>query len=187
VARYSVLTTTTESVSGSGGSLDFELDLPANAVDLYKIKIAPSSTGETSIFSIFKTPDRDPEDLIYKTKPWDDTEYYDPIEDNAGVYSERAEGFVCRYEDTEEAGKLYCTIVNNKGTARTYDIEISIDISPFSPNAIGVPDVLTATATANGLLVTSKVIAAVNNATIDKADFRAILIAPGESLPISVI
>lgn len=186
MARYSVLMVTTSSVPGSGGSLDFELDLPAsNNVDVYKIKIVPSGGTGTSEFSIFKASARLPSDLVYKTQPWDSAIWFDPVEDDSSVLSERAEGFVCRYEDSDFAKKMYLTIVNNDASPRTYDIEVSIDESPYNPSTIGVPDILAAQATANGLFVATGVGATVNNSSIDKAEFRALCIPLGQPLPLT--
>jgi hypothetical protein len=184
VARYSSLTDTTASINASD-TLDFELDLPAsNNVDVYKILITPSGGSGPFDFSIFKSAARASSDLIYKASGCGNP-YYDPIEDDAGSYNERGEGFVCRYEDADAIQKMYCRLTNNDASARTYDVAITIDESPYNPNMVGVPDILTAKATANGLFITTSVTAAVNNATIDKAEFRAICVAVGTTPPTS--
>ncbi len=182
MARYVVDAFTTASV-GSGVTLDFDRTIDANYVDIYKIKITPSGGTGTTEFWIYKAAARTAGDIIYSTAPWTDAIFYDPIEDNAGVYAERTEGFVCRYEDTDTLLQLHCSIKNNDASARTYDIEITIDDSPFAANVTGVPDNLFAEASANGLEITSHVSAQVNNATLTAAEFRAILYAPGALLP----
>lgn len=183
MAKYTTVTHTTASVAGAGGSLDFEIDIPANSVDIYKVKITPSGGTGTSVFSILKAAARAASDLVYKTQAWDDAVWYDPVEDDGGAYAERNQGFVCRYEDADLALKLYCTIVNNDANARTYDVSIDIAASPFTPSVLGVPDLLVAEAMANGLSIRSTVLARSNNDTIDKADFRAICVELGDPLP----
>jgi hypothetical protein len=182
VPRYTVDSFTTASV-GAGATVNFDRVITSNYVDLYKIKITPSGGTGTTEFFIHKAAARAPADLIYASGAWNEAVFYDPVEDDGGVYAERAEGFVCRYEDVDVGLNLHCRIKNNDAAPRTYNIEISIDLSPFAANVIGVPDGLKATASANGLSATSKVTASLNNATINQAEFRAIRLATGALLP----
>lgn len=186
MSRYTVDSFTTASVAGAGGVLDFDRVIENNYIDLYKIKITPSGGTGTTVFSIFKAAARTAGDLTYATKPWTVAVYYDPVEDNSGVYAERGEGFVCRYEDADIGLKLRCRIVNNDAAPRTYDIAISYDLSPFSANVIGVPDGLKATGVANGLSCIAKVTADINKETITEAEFRAKRINVGDLIPSSV-
>ena len=186
MGRYVVDSFTTAVVAGAGGSLDFDRTIDNNYIDLYKIKITPSGGTGTTVFTIFKAAARGAGDISYLTKAWTVAVYYDPVEDDAGSYSERGEGFVCRYEDADVALKLYCRLVNNDAAPRTYDIEITYDLSPFSANVVGVPDVLIATGWANGLSVISKVTATINFETVTLAEFRAKRISPGALIPSSV-
>jgi hypothetical protein len=183
VARYADVTTTTASVTGSGGSLDFDIDIPNDVLDIYKIGITPSGGTGTSVFSIFKDTARAVGDLIYKTLPWDVAAWFDPVEDISGTYYSRGEGFVCRYEDVNATKKLHCTIVNNDASARTYNVTVTTDLSPFTPGASNVPSGLRADMSSNGLHIMTLVTASINSATIDLADFRAICIPLGTTPP----
>ena len=105
MGRYVVDSFTTAVVAGAGGSLDFDRTIDNNYIDLYKIKITPSGGTGTTVFTIFKAAARGAGDISYLTKAWTVAVYYDPVEDDAGSYSERGEEFVCRYEDADVALK----------------------------------------------------------------------------------
>jgi len=186
VSRYTIDSFTTASVAGAGGSLDFSRTILQNYVDIFKIKITPSGGTGTTEFYIHKSATRDATDLIYSTKAFTTDPFVDPIESNAGVYTERNEGFVCRYEDDDIALSLWCRLVNNDAGARTYDIEITYAVSPFAAAVTGVPADLEAAGMANGLNCQSAVIAYLNSESIDQAEFRAIRYNVGEPLPAAV-
>lgn len=183
MGRYVVDSFTTAPVAGAGGVLDFDRNVDNNYIDIYKIKITPTGGTGSTEFYIHKAAARAGTDIIYATAPWTTAVHYDPIEDIGGVYSERAEGFVCRYEDADIGLKLHCRIVNNDAAPRTYNIEITYDLSPFSANVIGVPDQLFAIGYANGLKAITKVTAAINMETITEAEFRAVRYNVGGLIP----
>ena len=183
MSRFTVDSFTTASVSGSGGSLSFSRDITQNYIDILKISITPSGGTGTTQFYIHKAAARADSDLIYGTKEFDGTSFTDPIESIAGVYTARNEGFVCRYEDADAALSLWCKIVNNDASARTYNISITYALSPFGASNAGVPADLEAAGMANGLNCQSAVIAYLNNETIDEAEFRAKRYDVGENYP----
>lgn len=182
MSRFTIDSFTT-AVVGPGATLDFDRAFSSNFVDLYKVKITPSVVAGTVEFYIHKTAARPPGDEVYYTDPWPDAVYYDPVEDVSGVYAERAEGFLCRYEDEDAGYELHCRITNNDANPKTFDIEITYEESPFAANVVGVPDGLSAAGMGNGLNCRSGVESGLNNATIFEAEFRAKFYAPGALLP----
>jgi hypothetical protein len=98
-------------------------------IDIYKIKIVPSSGGGTTEVSIFKRTTGLLGDLVYGTTAFDGT-IVDPADnDNSGVYLERGEGYVCAYEDLDTNHMLHIKITNNAGSGRTYNITIVYEAS----------------------------------------------------------
>jgi hypothetical protein len=184
-SRYTVDSFTTAIVASGGGVLDFVRSLPNNFVDIWKIEITPSVVGGTTQFYLHSNSTRLASEVIYNSGAWAGAKFYDPVEDNAGAYAERNEGFVGRYYDSTSALSLFCRIVNNDGSNKTYDITITYAVSQFATTAVGVPDGLIASAYANGLDITTCVMATKNTSSIDEAEFRAILVAPGAILPVS--
>jgi hypothetical protein len=184
MSRYTTDSFTTASVLANGGILDFSRSLPNNFVDIVKIEITPAVVAGTAQFWIHSNSARAAGQVLYNSGIWSGTKFYDPVEDNAGSFAERNEGFVGRYYDALSALSMYCRIQNNDVSNKTYDIKITYALSEFSTNVVGVPDGLKASAYANGLDVTSGVFAAKNAPAIDQAEFRAILVAAGATLPV---
>jgi hypothetical protein len=183
MGRYLVDSFTSASVAGSGGVLDFARTLTNNFIDIFKIKITPSGGGTTSKLQIFSNSTRLPAEILYDSGAFAGAVFYDPVEDNAGSYAERNEGFVARYYDTTSALSLFCRLTNNDVAAQTYAIEITYAVSAFSANVQSSPDMLVAQSIARGLDITATVLAGKNSVGIDEAEFRAMLVAPGDALP----
>ena len=175
----------TSSVSAMS-SVDVEVTIPANYVDVYKLLVVPSIVSGTSEVEIYTNAARDAANLLYKTQEWDDAFFADPIEDQLGVYNYRNEGFVARYEDTDVTLKLHLTIYNNSADAKTYNVTLVTSPSPYAPSALGVPISLRAFALANGMDILTAVEAAINNIGITSGELRMKFYAAGSSYPGSV-
>ena len=179
---YSTISFTTASVP-AGNTVDVDVTISHNYIDIYKIQIIPSVVGGTSVAKIYTNQARDAAHLLYKTLAWDDAIFTDPIEDVGGVYNYRNEGFVTRYEDTDAALKLYLSITNNDSGAKTYDVIIITSPSPYAPSALGVPMDIMAAGFANGLKCITAAEAHTNFIGIDEGELRLKFYALGSSYP----
>jgi hypothetical protein len=182
VSVYSTLSFTTASVA-AGNTVDVDVDISNNYIDIYKIQIVPSVVGGTSVAKIFTNQARDAANLLYKTLDWDDAIFTDPIEDVGGIYNYRNEGFVARYEDADLALKLYLSITNNDSVSKTYDVIIVTSPSPYAPSVLGVPMEIMAAGFANGLKCLTAVEAHTNFIGINEAELRLKFYALGSSYP----
>lgn len=165
----------------AGGVASFGVTIPANIINVAKIKIIPSIPAAPSQVMICQENTYSSAGTVYKTKQFTGT-LVDPIEDDGVSKVERTQGFVCSYEDLANSLQLYLRITNSHSASVTYTGTIWVDpeYSHGSSGVIvGVPDGLDARAYASGLTITTGVTALRNNSTIDSAEFRAIFIAPG--------
>lgn len=185
MGRYTQDSFTTASI-GAGATLTLDRDISADYIDIHYISLIPSVVSGSTVVSIHTKSARGAGDLLYETLGWAGASFTDPIEDVGGVYNPRNEGFVCRYEDEDGANKLYLSIFNDSGDAKTYDVVISYVQSPFTASVTGVPGDLYARAVANLLTCASGVEARVNNVGITEAEFRAKYYAYGSLFPESV-
>jgi hypothetical protein len=177
MGRYQTASFTTASVAGSGGILNHDLTIPANGIDISRIKITPSIAAGTQVVEIFLTASRSSSDLLYSTRAWTAAYFADP-EDDAGVYG--LQGWVVPYYDTDETTKLHFRFTNNHTVAKTYAVEIDYEYMSTSDAGVeGVPEELFATAIANGLVITSGVVTGKNGATNVEAEFRAKRLSTG--------
>jgi hypothetical protein len=178
MGRYQTASFTTASVAGSGGVLNHDLTIPANGIDISRIKITPSVSTGTQTVEIFLTASRGSGDLLYSTRAWTATYFSDPA-DNVGA--EGLQGWVVPYYDGDETTKLHLRFTNNHTSAKTYAVEIDYEYMSTSDAGVeGVPEELFATAIANGLVITSGVVTGKNGATNVEAEFRAKRLATGE-------
>jgi hypothetical protein len=182
VSVYNTVSFTTASV-GAGATLDVDVSVVGNYIDIYKLQVIPSVVGGTFEIKIYTNQARDAAHLLYKTLATDDAVFTDPIEDVAGVYNYRNEGFVCRYEDADLVSKLYFRIKNNDASPKTYDVIMVTDESPYAPSALGVPADIHAAAFANGLNVVYGVEARTNPIGTTEAELRLKFYALGSLYP----
>jgi hypothetical protein len=182
VSLYNTVSFTTASV-GAGVTLDVDVAVSGNYIDIYKLQIVPSIATGTFDAMIYTNQARDAANLIYKVLASGDSIFTDPIEDVGGVYNYRNEGFVCRYEDADAASKLYFSIKNNDASPKTYDVIMVTSSSPYAPSALGVPMDIRASAFANGLNIVTGVEAATNYVGITEAELRMKFYALGSLYP----
>jgi len=165
----------------AGGLASFGVTIPANTVNVAKIKVVPSIAAAESELLICQSNSYALTTAVYRTKRFIGV-LIDPIEDDGTVKVERTQGYVCSYEDLNSSLQMYLFINNWHTATVTYTGTIWVDAeySHVSSGVIvGVPDGLDARAFASGLVITTGVTALRNNATIDSAEFRAIFILPG--------
>lgn len=164
-----------------GGVASFGVTIPANIVNIAKIKVVPSVSTAQSEFMICKSNSYAPSTIVYRTDIFTGP-LIDPIEDTGAIKIERNQGFVCAYEDVNLSLQLYIYIKNLDANPVTYNGIIWVD-AEYSHSTtgivVGVPDGLEGKAYASNLNITSGVTARKNNATIDSAEFRAIFVANG--------
>lgn len=182
MGRFTTATFTTGSVAPGGGTLDYDLVILSNIIDICRIKITPSIATGNNIVAIYKTASRGGGDLLYVTEPWADTEFIDPA-DTSGV--EFNQGWVCPYYDDDQSLKLHFRFTNNHTVAKTFDVEIDYEYSSLNESGVvGSPEDLRVTGIANGLTITTGCQAMKNTSTITEAEFRAIrLDALNNSVP----
>jgi hypothetical protein len=124
-------TFTSASVS-AGGTLIVNHTIVANKINITKIKVSPSIVAQgTNRIEFFKKDTCLLADLAYSTDDYIGT-LVDPVEDDGGVITERNEGFVVAYEDSDASLELHIQITNNHTVAKTYAFEITYEIvSPY--------------------------------------------------------
>ncbi len=118
---------------GAGASVTEHKTIPADIIDIVKIKVTPSNASGTSEVFIYKKDTALSADLLFATKAFNNSSpLIHPIEDNAGLTAERSTGYLLRYEDLDATGELHIKIKNNHSVGMTYTVEITYYINPAS-------------------------------------------------------
>lgn len=170
MSRFTTASFTTASVAGSGGVLDHTLTIPANSLDIARIKITPSIGAGAQKVEIFIAPTRAASELLWSTGEWTAAVLNDPG-DGAGAAVKQ--GWVVPYEDSAEALSMYFRFTNQHTVAKTYDVEIDYEYLATDESGIyGVPEGLIASGMANGLTIVTGVVASKNNETMYASELR---------------
>jgi hypothetical protein len=176
MARFTTVVFTTSSVS-PGGSLNYDLTILLDTIDIGLIKIIPSIHAGTDQVIIYKKAARGSSDIIWSTKAFTGASSIDPV-DSTGA--EINEGWIIPYYDEDNTKCLHFTFKNNHSAAKTYTVTIKYEVMPTDVAAVpGSPEGLVGRAVANGLRLLNIVTASRYNATIDLGEFRAKYYASG--------
>ena len=116
---------TTASVA-AGASLTENRVINRNYLNVTKVKVVPSLTGQTSKFQIYKKDTHVIADIAYSSGDFAGT-FYDPEELDGGVSTERNGGFVANYEDLDASGELHTKVWNDDSQAKTYTITVEYE------------------------------------------------------------
>lgn len=180
MARFTTATFTTASCAGSGGTVDHELTIPSNTLDIGRLKITPSDATGDNIVQIFRTAARGLSDLLYTTDRWTAASFCDPADISGNEYNQ---GWLVPYFDKDESLKLHFRFTNYHTSAKTFAVEVDYEyVATDDPGIVGAPEGLVVQATANGLTILTGVLAQRNTATIYEAEFRAKRIGVGDVL-----
>ena len=162
MSRWITDTFTTASI-GPASSLLINRTIPANDINLGKIKVVPATLGVTSQVFIYNSAAATPADIVYDTAAFPAI-LVDPLEDDGGgVTVERNEGFVVPYEDADSSLALHLQIFNNDVVAKTYTVTLIYELATAASQVVAVPGGLKATAFAVGLDITSSVTASLKD------------------------
>jgi hypothetical protein len=179
MARFTTKSFTTDTVS-AGGTLDYEMDVLANTLDIAKIKVVASGGAKPSTVQIYRASARPISDLLYTTRSYDSGTFVEPTDDSL---AEKNEGWICPYFDKDESMKMHWRFINGDDSDCTYSVTIIYESSADdSSGVVGAPEGLIVQAIANGLFILSGVIATKNNSTITEAEFRAKRLDPGAAI-----
>jgi hypothetical protein len=145
MVRYTIDTFTSGSIAGSGsGTVNHTLSF--NAINVYKLKVVPSSAGAggTTQIEIYKKDTFLAADLVYRSGEFTGT-LIDTGEDSGSAITEREEGFVLPYEDSDTSFELHIKIINNDASARTYSFTVVYEesVSLFTARTLGTPALYT--------------------------------------------
>ena len=164
-------------VVAAGATATFAVAIPYNRVNVAKLRVVPSNAGEDWQLSIHKNISYDATSLVYGTVVFAGS-LVDPVLASGGLIAEKNQGFVCAYEDATSSSQMYIKIYNAGAVSQTFDGVITVDTTyGTSVTVSNVPSGLQAKAFASGLVITSGVLAAFNNASIDLGEFRAIFVS----------
>lgn len=97
-----------------------------NIADIVKITVTPSnvSAGQLTTVGIYKHNTFLAADLAYSTSAFAGN-LIDPIEYDGLTQTERNQGYVCKYEDADNAQQLHIKITNGGSLSRTFSVVIT--------------------------------------------------------------
>lgn len=137
---YRTLTFTTTTVN-AGATYTSSQTIASNIADIVKIKVVPSNTntGEVASFTLTKHNTFLDSDMCYAALNFAGN-LIDPIESDGGMFTERTEGFVCKYTDLDNATELNVKIVNGGIINKTYTVTVEYIINEDLRGYINVMD-----------------------------------------------
>ncbi len=128
MARFTTLGPFTVGPIAASGSEEHNEAIPASVLNIGYIKIAPSVAGGTFTAVIYKRDTFLAADLC---AGWSAVSgnLIDPIEDNAGTYTERNEqAYVAAYEDLDASNELHLKLTNNDAVEKSYTVTVDYEV-----------------------------------------------------------
>lgn len=121
MSRYSVVSGT-GIVVGANSTVDVELTVSSNNLNVYKVAVAVNQAGSSELF-VHKATARASGDKVYFAM-FSGVAFFDPIDRGE---AETNEGFIFPYEDKDATTKLHIRIVNLALASRTFTVTITYD------------------------------------------------------------
>lgn len=109
----------------SGASTSRNDAISTNAIDIVKVKVAPSNIGaaEFTVVEIFNSSSFATSALCYATNNFAGN-LIDPIWNDGITVAEKNQGFIAKYQDLDLTQQLHLKITNNGTLSKTYTVTI---------------------------------------------------------------
>ena len=130
--RFRTITQTLGPVAANGSG-DFQITIPNDSLNIFRLKVVPSILGGTAQYQLFDNNSYDIADMVYGTQNISGV-FNDPVgydTDGEVIVLAKARAFILPYHDVRENQRLYVKVINRDSQTKSFDIEIECEVPMF--------------------------------------------------------